>query len=168
MKVLSNKHVIIAMIVAPILAVLAYLATDSVVSEKPSAAKTGESYPLAARSNCRYQSGKCSLFNGDVELVIRAERIDESYVVLRLQASHAISQALIAIGEADKMPMPQQMNAKTNAEGEAELLVSFDMPKPEQKQIQLAVTIERTHYYAEVETIFIDFETIYSRDNFSP
>ena len=41
---LTNKHVVIALIVAPILAVIAYFATDAAVGEKPHKAQAGKSY----------------------------------------------------------------------------------------------------------------------------
>lgn len=56
-RLLTNKHVVIAMLVAPVLAVIAYFAVDASVSEPPKAAQPGQSYPLAVRSNCRYTSG---------------------------------------------------------------------------------------------------------------
>jgi len=70
LKTLTNKHLIIAMIVAPILAVIAYYGVDRVVSETPHKAVKGQSYPLAAKSNCRYKSGECTLKNGDISLTI--------------------------------------------------------------------------------------------------
>jgi NADH:ubiquinone oxidoreductase subunit 3 (subunit A) len=59
----KNWHVIIAMIVAPILAVLAWFAVDYFVAERPHAAKEGAAYSLIAKSNCRYDSGQCDLEN---------------------------------------------------------------------------------------------------------
>ena len=63
-----NKHVVTAFIVAPILALISYFATDKVVSEKPSVAKEGAAYPLSVKPNCRYQSGLCTLENGDLTI----------------------------------------------------------------------------------------------------
>lgn len=44
----KNKHLIIALLIAPILSLIAYFGTDLALSEKPHAAKEGESYKLPA------------------------------------------------------------------------------------------------------------------------
>ena len=49
----KNKHVVVAMLVAPILAILAWFAVDSMVAERAHSAKPGASYKLVAKSNCR-------------------------------------------------------------------------------------------------------------------
>ena len=67
----SNKHVLVAMLVAPVLAIMAWFAVDYFVAERPHAAEEGATYTLLAKSNCRYASGKCDLENADFELTIR-------------------------------------------------------------------------------------------------
>ncbi len=44
-RLLTNKHVVIAMLVAPVLAVIAYFAVDASVSEAPKAAQPGKKLP---------------------------------------------------------------------------------------------------------------------------
>ena len=61
----KNKHVIIALIVTPILAALAWIGVGQLMGEKPHAARPGQSYPLVEKSNCRYESGACDLENED-------------------------------------------------------------------------------------------------------
>lgn len=56
------------MLIAPILALIAYFGVDYMVAERPHAAQSGTSYPLVAKSNCRWTSGLCTLENADVEL----------------------------------------------------------------------------------------------------
>jgi hypothetical protein len=70
LNVLTKKHLIVAMIVSPILAVLTYYAVDFKVSEKPHSAVPGNSYPLVAQSNCCYSRGKYTFKNGDIEASI--------------------------------------------------------------------------------------------------
>ena len=82
-----NKHLIVAMIVAPILAILSYLAVDRAVSESPVAARAGQDYPLVAESKCRYASGYCTLVNGDVRLKIDVRKTAEDSVMLSLESS---------------------------------------------------------------------------------
>ena len=67
----KNKHVVIAMLVAPVLAIMAWFAVDYFVGERPHAATPGSAYTLVAKSNCRYASGQCDLENADFKLRIR-------------------------------------------------------------------------------------------------
>jgi len=67
----TNKHVIIAMLVAPVLAIMAWFAVDYFIGERPHAAKEGAAYTLIAKSNCRYDSGQCDLENSDFKLNLR-------------------------------------------------------------------------------------------------
>ena len=76
---------ILAMFVAPVLAIIAYFATDRIVSEKPHQAQQGNTYKLAAKSNCRYKSGQCTLHNGDVQVNVRVEQV--STAAIRLVSS---------------------------------------------------------------------------------
>ena len=67
----KNKHVVIAMLVAPVLSILAWLAVDYFISERPHVAESGATYALIAKSNCRYDSGQCDLENSDFSLSMR-------------------------------------------------------------------------------------------------
>ena len=67
----TNKHVIVSLLVAPILAILAWFGVDYLVAEQAQPAEQGTMYPLVARSNCRYDSGQCDLANNDVKMSIR-------------------------------------------------------------------------------------------------
>jgi hypothetical protein len=74
-SILTNKHFVVALIVAPILAIISYFAVDKLVAPEPIAAQAGENFPLVARSNCRWESGKCTLANGDFKVHIAATRV---------------------------------------------------------------------------------------------
>jgi hypothetical protein len=67
MSIFTNKHVVVAVLVAPILAIGAWYLVGLIGAETPHAAVEGNNYPLVAKSNCRYESGLCSLENGDIE-----------------------------------------------------------------------------------------------------
>ena len=68
MSILTNRHFVIALIVAPILAIIAWFAVDKLVAPPPVAAQPGQSFKLIAKPNCRYDSGQCELVNGDVRV----------------------------------------------------------------------------------------------------
>jgi hypothetical protein len=165
MQILKNKHLILAMFVAPVLAIIAYFSVDYMVSEKPQAASQGRSYKLAAKSNCRYQSGACTLENGDIEVFIRAQRISNKQVELTMRSTLPIQQALLSYVTENIASEPVQMNA-TAAEMENWQL-RLNLPDPEKSTLRLALNIANSIYYAETTAIFIDYETSFSRENFS-
>ena len=73
MSVLSNRHVVTTLLVAPVLAIAAWYLTGQLVAnpaEQPAAAESGASYPMLERSGCRYAGGACGLSNGDFKIVI--------------------------------------------------------------------------------------------------
>ena len=153
------------MIVAPVLAIIAYFSVDHVVSEKPSAAKDGATYKLAAKSNCRYQSGLCTLKNADIELVIRAKRIDERTVELVLTSELEVEDVLISLANSEADARPVKMQVK---DGQRDVLhVTFDNFDPKRSVLRLAAGIAGSMYYAETTAVFVDYETAFSRDNFS-
>lgn len=172
MNVLKNKHVILAMFVAPVLAIMAYFATDSIVSEKPHKAETGEQYKLAARSNCRYQSGLCTLHNGDVEIDVRINRLSaasgEAFVELLLQSNTPLQQALVSFGSNDAGASHD--TRPVALAGSADMLgwrTELEAALSAQTELRLAVMISGTAFYASVPTVFADYDTSFSRDNFS-
>jgi len=161
---LKNKHLILAMFIAPVLAILAYFATDYVVSEKPQVAIQGEVYKLAANSNCRYQSGVCTLKNGDVEVSVRATRIDNNQLELIVSSNFVIQSALVSFlnDSKDTSDKPKVMQAENKNSWKTNL--NFEK---EQNTLRLALNIDDSLYYAETSAVFFDYETSFSRDNFS-
>jgi len=166
MNLLKNKHMILAMFIAPVLAIMAYFATDSLVSEKPHRAETGEQYKLAARSNCRYESGLCTLHNGDVEIDIRINRLSastgEPFVELLLQSNTPLQQALVSLGPNDAQPV-----ALTSDADMLSWRADLDTMLAADSELRLAVMISGTAFYASVATVFIDYDTSFSRENFT-
>jgi hypothetical protein len=165
MNVLKNKHVILAMFVAPVLALIAYFATDYVVSEKPHAAQQGSSYKLAAKSNCRYQSGQCTLHNGDVEVNVRAEHITDTLIELSLHANMPLENALVSFVVANEETNPAMMQPAASEENTWR--AKFDIVDAEKSTLRLVLKLSDTLFYAETPAVFIDYDTSFSRDNFS-
>ena len=67
----TNKHVVAALIIAPVISILAWYAVGNLLGEQPAPANPGDSYPLVAKSNCRYASGQCDLENADFSITLR-------------------------------------------------------------------------------------------------
>ena len=165
MNILKNKHLILAMFVAPVLAIIAYFSVDTIVSEKPQAALQGSSYKLAAKSNCRYQSGNCTLKNGDIEVQIRARRVGDKEIELTMFSELPIQNAIISYLAENNTSTPEQMNAITAEMDEWQ--VTLYLNDPEKSMLRLALKLSGSMYYAETSAVFVDYETSFSRDNFA-
>ena len=164
MSFYKNKHVILAMFVAPVLAIIAYFATDYIVSEKPHQVQQGKTYKLAARPNCRYPSGRCTLHNGDIEVSVRIERITDSAVKLIIHSNMPMQNALASFADDNAEPLPTTLYR--SAEDESAWNGEFELADVESRTLRLALEISDSIFYAETPTVFIDHETTYSRDNF--
>ena len=156
---------ILAMFVAPVLAIIAYFSVDHMVSEKPRAAQQGGTYKLAAKSNCRYQSGNCTLKNGDIEVHIHAQRLSDKEVELSMRSELPIQHAIISYVIDDYASEPAPMNVISAQTSDWHIRLQLD--DPEKSMLRLALNIADTTYYAETSAIFIDYETSFSRENFS-
>ncbi len=161
----KNKHIIVAMIVAPILALLSYFATDHVVSEKPHAAIAGQSYKLVAKSNCRYESGLCTLENAELNITLRAEFPSADQVVLLLTSNNPLKGAKIALAKPGENSTPVEMSAieADTTRWKAQLY----SPSIEASSIMLVVAAGESSYYAETGIAFAKYETNFSRDGWA-
>ncbi|MBE1277613.1 hypothetical protein EH171_22460 [Enterovibrio baiacu] len=161
----KNKHIVLAMIVAPILAIIAYFGVDLAVSEKALVAKEGEAYKLAARSNCRYTSGLCTLANGDFKIQLRSERLTDSEVVIKLTSDFVLDGAKISIMQnKEQQPLPSPVDMESNSTNGTEWMVDLPAPTSEESAIQLVVKSEGTFYYGETPTTFVEYKTYFSDD----
>ncbi len=150
----KNKHVVVAMLVAPVLAIIAWFAVDQIVAEKPHAAQPGEAYSLLARSNCRYDSGQCDLVNGDFELTLRPSDMAAASVGIELVSKHALETATIGLADAGASPFAMAATDSSALRWTA----SIARPVPDNSSLRIAVIAEGTTYYAEVPVVFLRFE----------
>ena len=165
MNILKNKHVVLAMFVAPVLAIIAYFATDRIVSEKPHQAQQGNSYKLAAKSNCRYKSGQCTLHNGDIQVNVRVEKVSAAAIKLIIQSNMPINNALASFAD-DKSEI-QPGTLYPSAEQENTWNAEFKLVDIENTTLRLVLEISDSLFYAETPAVFVDYETPFTRDNFS-
>ena len=154
MIMFTNKHVVVAMLVAPVLAIMAWFAVDHFIGEKPHAAKPGEAYSLLARSNCRYDSGQCDLVNGDFELTIRPTDMAASSISIELVSKHALQRATIGLANTGESPSTM---AATNATA-MHWTAAIAQPVADDSTLRVAVIAEGATYYAEVPVVFLRFE----------
>ncbi|TDG12133.1 hypothetical protein E2F43_17440 [Seongchinamella unica] len=148
----KNKHVIIAMIVAPILSILAWIAVGQFTGEQPQPAKPGETYPLVEKSNCRYNSGSCDLENEDFRLRLTLQQGVTGPEFL-LSSSHALEGAVLAVGDAGSAPAPAAMRA-TDGQGLEWRIVLAEVPAPGQR-IRLVAQAGGSSYFADAATTFL-------------
>lgn len=149
----KNKHVVIAMLVAPVLAIMAWFAVDYFVGERPHAATPGSAYTLVARSNCRYTSGQCDLENADFKLSIRPGMVSASSIALTLSASHELQSAAMGLVDGDDTQPPAPMTRTDDAGTEWQALLPS--PASDDASIRVAVTANGATWYAEVPVVFL-------------
>lgn len=149
----KNKHVVIAMLVAPVLAILAWFAVDYFVAERPHAAKPGAAYRLIAKSNCRYDSGQCDLENADFELTLRPVQIGADSAVLELSSRFALQSATVALveGGSEQPPVPLTKAQQDRLTWTGEIAAAKDA----ESSIRLAVVAQDATWFAEVPVTWI-------------
>ena len=158
----TNKHVIVAFIVAPILAVITYYAVDYVVAEKPQAAQKGANYKLATRPNCLHQSGMCGFFNGDVEFDILWEGGDSGYGLVKVISKRLpLSGIKMAFGDPN-LTMP--MDLKMSEGNPLEWSVPMNYRPAPDEAIHVVAAINDSLYFGETTAAFFDYETSYHKD----
>ena len=148
--VFTNKHVIIAMLVAPVLAVLAWFAAGMLAGERPAPAEVGQAYPLLEKSNCRYPSGACDLENEDIRLSLSP---GPSGAELVLRSSHPLDGVVLGIAGSGEDVPPAVMRSSDGQGLEWRLMVAA-MPGVE-KRIHLVAMAGGSSYFADASTAFL-------------
>ncbi|MBU3068302.1 hypothetical protein KOI40_00655 [Aestuariicella sp. G3-2] len=166
MGILKNKHVVIAMLVAPILALISYFAVDAIVSEKPHAAKPGDRYALVEKPNCRYSSGQCGLKNGDFEVTLTTEWRDADRMLLMLKSVAPLEGALVALVEPGDVNSDAEQPLEMAPEGSDGLRWSLELPRPdpESDRLRVVVSSNQTLYYGDAAMKFTLYKTTFGED----
>ena len=149
----TNKHVIIAMIVAPI---LAWFAVGEFTGEQPKLAQPGQSYPLVEKSNCRYQSGACDLENGDFKLRLILQE-DPTGPEFLLTASHPLEGVVLAVDATDAQPQPSPMRASDGTGLEWRIALG-EKPAADER-VRLVAKAAGSSYFADAATTFLQPES---------
>lgn len=152
---LTNKHVILALLVAPVLSILAWFAVGHLIGEQPHAAVAGGVYPMLEKSNCRYPSGRCEMVNGDVTLSVQLLSADTA-PRLALHSSVVLQGVLVAVvppgADADSAPPPRSMTP-SDASGTHWQLALPEVP-PEGARLRLVAATDDNRFTAEIATRF--------------
>jgi hypothetical protein len=158
----KNKHVVVALIVAPILAVLAYFATGMLVGEKAQPAQAGKTYPLIAQPNCRYESGRCVFYNNTFKLTISPQEITDDLFLLVLESDYALQNVMGAVvQQIDDAAEPQPWQR------EDDVGKRWRLALPEgarDKQLLLVVDAQDSRYYGNTALRFLRYEPSFDKD----
>ena len=149
----TNKHVVIALIVGPILAILAWIGVGQIAGEEAAAAVSGRSYPLVEKSDCRYESGHCKLENEDFKLVLRMEQRGIE-TVLVLQSAHALEGVLMSVAEPGSEIRPTAMRASDTQN--MEWVISMEQLPTPQQRFYLVARSGGVQYFGDAATLFIN------------
>lgn len=155
---LTNKHVITAMIVAPILAIITYYAVDFTVSEKPNVAEAGKEYPLVAKSNCRYESNICTLTNGDIEINITPISSDSTHLELEASSELAIQGikiALAPVGSDSRLEPTAPSSMEPSNYQQTKWQVKLEKSESKEAKLLIVVSLNDSLYFGETLTTFI-------------
>jgi hypothetical protein len=107
---LTNRNIVVAMLVAPILSVIAWWAVGVFIGEKPKPAQPGRSYLLIEQSNCRYASGECDLENADFKLTVSyLESASGPYLAVR--STHALDSMFMTVAYSGSESPPKSMTS---------------------------------------------------------
>lgn len=154
---LKNWHVVAAMLVAPILAILAWFAVDWFVAERPHAARPGQDYPLLAKPNCRWPSGTCDLENESFRLTLTPTSLDAAALRLRIESRFPLSGA--TAGLAPAAGTASEPVAFSPADEQATVWSgTLPAPRGEGAVLQVVVNAEGSRYFAEVPVVFLTSE----------
>jgi hypothetical protein len=155
MNVLRNRHVLVAALVAPLLALLAYFGSAYLLGERPQKAMEGQSYPLVEKPNCRWESGACGLVNNDFELELTQQDRAGDRVVFRLESVVPLDGVLLGVAhdgdDGSTTPQPMQAEGGDGSVWIAEVAV----PDPGADRIRLAASSAGVLYYGDASTAFM-------------
>ena len=148
---LRNRHVIIALLLAPLLAVLAWFAVGALFGEKPRSPRPGEIYPLLEQSGCRYAGGACELENADLRVGLSYS--EESGGGIELTSSHALDSVLMSVARPEEDTGPRVMEAADEAGRRWRLAIG---PRPHRRErIRVVLSRAGVAYVAEASTEFL-------------
>lgn len=153
MNFFRHRHVVVAALVAPVLALIAWFSLDFFMGESPHVAVEGMSYPLVEKPNCRYDSGFCGLKNNDFELDLSYQRLGGERLLLELESVYPLEGVRVAVvrGKGDEaIPVAMNSDDPAGLRWKIELSVS----QPQSDRLRLATTASGAHYFGDVALKF--------------
>lgn len=149
-EVLKNRHVVIALLVTPLLAVGAWFLVGYWVAGDamtPQPAEEGASYPLVERSGCRYAGGRCVLANGDLEVELT---LPEGSTLLRAIGSVPLDGVWVSVAGAGQEAPKMAQHAGEGRHWQVRLPVA---PSPEDR-LRVVVSRGGSRFFGEASLTF--------------
>lgn len=147
---LGSRHVVVALLVTPILAVAAWFSVGVWVADdsmQPRPITRGEAYPLIERSGCRYGGGDCRLANGDVELAIQLPAGSKQ---LSIRSPIELDSVLVAIAEdRDDAPIAGVLDVQ-----QQQWQVVLPRAPSTNDRLRVIATAAGSQFYGEVGLLF--------------
>jgi len=160
MKFFTNKHVIASLIIAPILAILAWFLVDDWVADDVLKVEKGILYPLVAKSNCRWPSGYCYFENEDVEIKITTDtqNFGQNKLMIRSEIPMTnINFALVTNPDEMSNQMAMRPIDNTYQQWESDVINIMD-----QMYLQFLFVINESKFHGQAPTTFIYKEPVYN------
>jgi hypothetical protein len=150
---LKSKHTIVAVLIAPLLTVMAWYGVDLLVGEKPKPAEGGQSYALAEKPGCRWASGSCEMKNGDFELALAPDWKASGRLGLTLESVFPLEGVRLALvtDETEEAP-PQDMQAIGT--GGTTWYVELPGPDAQYDRLRLVASAKGALYFGDVALKF--------------
>ncbi|MEM8983894.1 MAG: hypothetical protein AAGC71_12765 [Pseudomonadota bacterium] len=151
-----SPHIIVALLVAPVLAVLAYFAASKLVGDTAGPAQRGASYPLLVGANCRRSSGQCQLSNAQLRIDLTMTAYSDAAITLELYASNTFDGVLIGDGTDKATASPFERIAP--------LRWRVALPHPsDAATLPFVAVADTTAFFAELPTDFLQHRASASR-----
>jgi len=150
----GNRHLTVALLVAPLLAVLAWFGVGLWVGERPQSAVPGESYPLLEGSRCRYGSGECTLHNAQMKLRLTPQRVG-SALLLTLDSAAQLQGAMLGLREEEGAPSTPVAMQKVGATGRT-WSVELESFPPANAALLVVVEASGSRWFGEAATTFLE------------
>lgn len=157
MSLFRNRHIIVALIIAPILALVAWFSADYLFGEKPQAAVAGHSYPLAELPGCRYAGGACGLKNADFELQLALLPLTPDASALQVNSAVPLNGIVAALVSADGLEQEPRPLRRADPSGRS-WTVELQRPEAGRDRMRIAATAAGAEYFGEVATRFAQEE----------
>lgn len=159
----KNKHVVIALLVAPILALISYFSIDAMVSETPHAALEGQQYQLVEKPNCRYSSGHCQLKNGDFELTLSAQWLEDEQLQILLTSDYALDGVILAVANSEH-PNGKPVNMYSQDQAGTKWSITIPKVDAQTDRLNIAASANKTLYFGDAALAFIEYQTSFEQD----
>jgi hypothetical protein len=153
MNIFKNRHVLVAALVAPVLALIAYFASDYFFGEAPQVAVEGQSYPLVEKPGCRWESGYCGLKNNEFELDLLIREVDGETLLL-LESAFALQGVMLSVGREGVEGAPPVPMQAADDEGRRWTL-PLTVAEPGLDRIRLVAAADGSLYYGDASTAFM-------------